>query len=140
MLCHGLGEGFCRNIHQFGGIHILLELIRCNARHSGLREDGVSVGRAFHGHVNQCLSCGNSGGRNGGEGRSYGNARSLADSTQLLKLVPGIIALLASVLNLVTEVIGLFFRIVELSGGSVQGIIVLLKLPLHVIEGGFGIV
>ncbi len=63
-----------------------------------------------------------------------------ADSTQLLKLAPGIIALLSGVLNLVTEVIGLLFRIVELSGGSVQGIIVLLKLPLHVIEGGFRVV
>ena len=140
LLCHGLGEGFCRNIHQLGGIHILLELIRCNARHGGFGEDGVSVGRTFHGHVYQCLSRSNSGGRNGGEGRSYGNARSLADSAQLLKLVPGIIALFASVLNLVTEVIGLLFRIVELSGGSVQGIIVLLKFPLHVIEGGFSVV
>ena len=137
---HGLCERFGRDVHKFGGIHILLELIGCDACLRCGGENTVSVSSTLGCHIHKGFSGSHGGSGNGSEGSGYNGCGCLTSRTKPLEGGTGFIGFLGCIVDFLTKLIGCFACILHTLAGVFDGIVIALKLTFHTVEGSFSII
>ena len=140
VLCHRFCECFGGYVDKLGGIHILLELVGCDACLGSSRKDIIGIGSTFSCHIHKGFSCGNGGGRYGCKGSGNCSGSSFTNSTECFKLALGIVCLLSCVLHLVAHIVGFFACVIHTFASAFKGIGILLQFALHLIERCFCVI
>ena len=90
--------------------------------------------------VEEALDQPGKGGPGGGNSGTRRDRQAFEDGANLLQLAGSLIGLVGCVIDLITELVRLLGGIPHLIAHGVDGPLVLVKLPLHVVQSGLGVV
>ena len=90
--------------------------------------------------VEEALGQPGEGGAGGGNCGTRRDRQPLEDGADLFQLAGRLIGLVGGVIDLIPKLVRLLGSILHLTAHGVDGLLVLVKLPLHVVQSGLGIV
>ena len=137
---HRLCERFGGDVHKFGGIHILLELISSDTGLCSGGENIVSISRTLGCHINKSFSGSHSGSGYSSEGCSNNGGGRFASRTKTLEGGTGFVGFFCCAVYLFAELVGSLARIIHTLAGVFNGGVVAFQLTLHTIEGSFCVI